>query len=94
MIYVTKLIISGKLKLVLRIFNIKCGKIIKIIWKIPLLKISPTFDERLSPCTIILYERYINFLHQLVEESPIDQPSIRVALSSLGGSMCSAKIST
>jgi hypothetical protein len=35
MIYVTKLIISGKLKLVLQIFNIKCGKIIKIIWKIP-----------------------------------------------------------
>ncbi len=60
------------------------------MWKIQLLKINPTFEQRLSPCTIILYERYIIFLHQLVEEGPIDQPSIRGAHSSIGGSMCSA----
>ncbi len=92
MIYVTKLIILGKLKLVLRICNIKCGKIIKIIWKIQLLKINLTFDQRLVPCTIILYERYIILLHQLVEEGPIDQPSIRVARISQVGSMRSLLI--
>ncbi len=61
----------------------------KTIGKIRLLKISPTFDQKLSPCTLILYERYIIFLCQLVEEGSIDQPSIRVIHSSQVGSMYS-----